>query len=273
MQSILLVEISPSLMAEDNATLRLYLTDPFRLSDAQWQRLRAAIDKLSSSVVVFGGRRYRFKRFYDAFINGTYAYPFLQRLSALDNLEREGAVLQADIARKIVAWLHANGILPATVAGAEYLIVYCLYWWAAFARGYLFEQAVVRDLQAAGIRFQAHRAEHSADRYAPFDLWIPGLGHGDVKASIFFLDDLPDPPADFYVTRLYDSEQRRSRQIVFSTPLIWRRIDGEPKRTSLTGAVRVFPDPASVDVVGRPWIVVEYEVWKARVRRWQLRGN
>jgi hypothetical protein len=75
------------------------------------------------------------------------------------------------------------------------------------------------------------------------------------------------------VTRLYDSEQRRSRQIVFSTPLIWQRIDGEPKRTSLTGATRVFPDPIAVEIVGRLWIVVEYEVWKARVRRWQLRGN
>ena len=143
------ISIEPplSLMAEYNAVLRLYLADPFRLSDARWQRLRAAIDKLSSSTVIFGGRRYRFKRFYDTFINGTYAYPFLQQLSALDNLEREGTALQADIARKIIAWLHANGILPAMVAGAEYLIVYCLFWWAAFARGYLFEQAVVRDLR------------------------------------------------------------------------------------------------------------------------------
>jgi hypothetical protein len=118
------IELPPTLTTEDNAILRFYLADSFRLSDAQWQRLRTAIDNLSSSTVIFGGRRYRFKRFYNAFINGTYAYPFLQQLSTLDNLEREGAVLQADIARKIVAWLHANGILPATIAGAEYLIVY-----------------------------------------------------------------------------------------------------------------------------------------------------
>ena len=194
------IELAPDLTAEDMEALRRYLADSFRLSDDEWQRLRTAIDQLSQSTVIFGGRQYHFSRFYAVFVNGTYAQPFLQQLRHLSDLQREGPALQADVARKITTWLRANGLVPSVVPGADFLFIYCLYWWAAFARGYLFEQIVIRDMQAAGIHFQAHAPEQGEERYTPYDLAIPGLGNGDIKTSLYFLDDLPDPPADFYIT-------------------------------------------------------------------------
>lgn len=267
------IELTPGLTAEDMEVLRRYLADSFRLSDQEWQRLRAAMDRLSHSTVVFGGRRYRFRRFYDVFINGTYARPFLRQLRHLSDLRRDGPALQADVARKITTWLRLNGLVPSAVAGADYLLIYCLYWWAAFARGYLFEQIVIRDMKAAGIRFQAHAPERGWERYLPYDLSVPVLGNGDIKASLYFLDDLPDPPADFYVTRLYDAEQREVRQVVFLAPHAWERIDGAPLPATICEAPRSFPSPVIVEIAGKPWIVVEYEVWKDRLLRWQLKGG
>jgi len=267
------IELTPDLTAEDTEVLRRYLVDSFRLSDQEWQRLRSAIDRLSRSTVVFGGRQYHFSRFYNVFINGTYARPFLQQLRHLSDLQRQGPALQADVARKITTWLRLNGLVPAAVSGADYLLIYCLYWWGAFARGYLFEQVVIRDMDAAGVHFQAHAPERGRERYTPYDLSVPALGRGDIKASVYFLDDLPDPPADFYITRLYDVEQRAVRQVVFLTPHAWRRIDSTPRPASIVEAPRLFPSPVLVEIGGTPWVVVEYGVWKDHVLRWQLEGG
>lgn len=153
-------------------------------------------------------------------------------------------------------------------------MVYCLYWWASFARGYLFEQEVFRDLTQAGIRFEAHQPEYGQQRYAPFDLVAFGLGSGDIKTSIYFLDNLSDLHADYYITRLHDLRSHKSRQVVLLAPDDWHKIDGEPQPGSFANAIRIFPTPVLVQLIRKAWIVVEYEVWKAPVLIWQqLRGN
>lgn len=273
MSEDIIIELASDLTAEDVEVLRRYLADSFRLSDQEWQRLRTAIDRLSRSTVVFGGRRYRFRRFYNVFINGTHARPFLRQLRHLSDLQHEGPALQANVARKITTWLRLNGLVPSAVPGADYLMIYCLYWWAAFARGYLFEQVVIRDMKAAGIHFQAHEPERGWERYTSYDLSVPGLGNGDIKASLYFLDDLPDPPADFYVTRLYDAEQREVRQVVLLTPHAWRRMDGVSRPATIIEAPRIFPSPVAVEIAGKPWIMVEYKVWKDSLLRWQPEGD
>ena len=267
------IELTSALTNEDAAVLRRYLADPFHLSDQDWQRLRAVIDSLSQSTVVFGDRRYRFKRFYAIFINGTYARPYLQQLGELDDLQREGVALQASIARKLMAWLRANGLIPTLVSDAEYLIVYCLYWWAAFARGYLFEQIIIRDLTADGIDLQAHAPEKGTERYTPFDLMISPLGKGDIKTSIYFLDAFPDPPVDFYITRLYDVVKRKVIQAVFLKPAVWQRIDGHPQAGSVIEAPRIFPRPVVVQIAGMSWVMVEYALWKKHLLNWQQKGT
>ena len=150
------IELAPGLVAEGRAALRKYLTDPFQLSDPEWQQVRSAIDLLARSTIIFAERRYTFQQFYAFFINGTYARPYLRQLAETDAPERDGPQLQAETARKILAWLRLNGLTPSAFPGAEYLTIYCLYRWASFGRGYLFERIVIQDLRAAGIALAAH---------------------------------------------------------------------------------------------------------------------
>lgn len=266
------IELSPELTPTGVTILRRYLAQSNQFTDREWQQVRMAVDQLAHSVILYGNRRYSFERFYATFINGTYARPFLAQLQSVDNLKQHGVALQAENARKIITWLLASGVSPKLVPGADLLTVYCLYWWAAFARGYLFEQEVIRDLADTGIRFNAHQPEIGLQRYTPFDLTIVGLGSGDIKTSTYFLDNLVGPGADFYITRLYDSGQRKVRQVVFLAPTGWRQIDGEPQPGSITEAAKLFPSPVLVYLVGRAWVIADYEAWKERVLEWQHRG-
>lgn len=89
--------------------------------------MRSAIDLLAQSTIVFAERRYTFQQFYAVFINGTYARPYLRQLAETDTLERDGPQLQAETARKILAWLRLNGLTPSIISGAEYLTMPVIY--------------------------------------------------------------------------------------------------------------------------------------------------
>ncbi len=175
------------------------------------------------------------------------------------------------MARKILAWLRLSGLTPLAVPNAEYLIIYCLYQWASFARGYLFERIVLKDLADGGILLTAHVPERGTERYSASDLQIGGIGQGDIKTSLYFLDELTDARSEFYITRLYDAQNRVLRQVVFMTPLGWQQVNGKPRPTSITEAARHFPHPVLVEAAGKSWVVVEYTVWKERILRWQTR--
>jgi hypothetical protein len=267
------ISLTIELTAEETTVLRRYLASSVHFSEHEWRTLRTAIDNLSICEVDFNGRRYTFQRFYATFINGTYARPFLRQLPGTKELAQEGATLQATIARKILSWLKANGVQPATVPKAEFLIIFCLYWWAAFARGYLFEQVVIRDLQASDVQYQAHTPTKGQERYTQYDLFIPGMGNGDIKASLYFLDDLREPVADFYITQLYDPPQRQMQRIVFLAPLAWALLNGTPISATLAFAPQIFPKPVLVTILNKAWVVVQYNVWKAYVLRWQVKED
>jgi hypothetical protein len=256
----------PDLARSEITLLRRYLTESHRFSGQEWHALRQAIDKLARAEVQFGAQHYRFAQFYRAFINGTYAYPFLTELTKLADIERDGLNRQAQTARQIWEWLQLNGIQAGTVPHAEYLIVFCLYQWGAFARGYIFEAAVLRDLQRAGVEMTPHHPIH--ERFAPYDLHIPNLGYGDVKTSSYFLDDLTanSPTADFYITRLYIPQTHQYQRVVFITPRAWHRFHDQASpqslATSLPEAVQQFPRTVRLSIEPLTWIVVEYEAWK-----------
>ena len=161
--------------------------------------------------------------------------------------------------------------MPSAIPGAEYLIIYCLYQRASFGRGYLFERIVIQDLKIAGIALFAHAPERGRKRYTPSDLSISGIGDGDIKTSLYFLEDLAEPQADFYITRMYDAKDHAVRQVVFMTPQGWQQVDGEPHQSSIAQAARNFPRPVLVETANRSWVVVEYGVWKDRVLKWQER--
>ncbi len=263
-----IVITQPDLTAQEVVLLRRYLTESHQFSGAEWRELRRAIDKLANCEVQFGAQRYRFAQFYRAFINGTYAYPFIAELAQLANVELSGLQLQARVARQVWEWLLLNGIRPGQTPHAEYLVIFCLHQWGAFARGYIFEVAVLQDLQRAGIAMTPH--DPSRERFAPYDLSIPELGYGDIKTSGYFLDDLTAdaPTADFYITRLYAPQLQQYQRVVFVTPQAWQRIQtsdeqgGEIEVTFLSEAAQHFPRVTRVEIARRAWIVVEYEVWK-----------
>jgi hypothetical protein len=257
----------------DLLILRRYLADAIQFSEAEWRQLRNVIDRLAQSELNFDERRYTFRRFYTTYINGTYARPFLQQLQSLADLQREGAALQASLARKIMNWLASNGLSPTQVPHADLLLIYCLYWWAAFARGYLFEQVIIRDLLASQVLFTAHEVTYGRERYSQYDLQISGMGKGDIKTSLYFLDDFPDPPADFYITQLYDARQGRLQRVVFLLPDHWKQINGAPKAATITNAPQLFPAPVSLQISGKHWVMVEYSIWKSRLLRWQAQGD
>ena len=257
----------------DLTVLRRYLGAAIHLSEAEWRRLRVVINRLAENEINFAGRHYTFRRFYSTFINGTYARPFLQQLPSLTDLEHEGAALQANLARKILSWLTANGLSSTQVIHADLRMVYCLYWWAAFARGYLFEQIIIRDLRTSKILFTAHEVTYGQERYSQYNLQIEGIGKGDIKASLYFLDDFPEPPADFYITQLYDDKQQRLQRVVFLLPDAWKQLNGNPKTTTITNAPQIFPAPALLKISGKDWVMVQYNVWKGRLLRWQRQGD
>ena len=87
------------------------------------------------------------------------------QLYRMGNIHTEGERLRAAVARDIVQWLKANGLDAARIEGAEFLLIFSLYWWASFCRGYMFELIVFRDLEAFGIQFIPHDPRLREERY------------------------------------------------------------------------------------------------------------
>jgi len=265
----------PELSTAEVSIVRRYLTESHRFSGREWQMLRRTLAKLDQGTVQFGVQTYRFTQFYRAFINGTYAYPFLDALTKSANLEQDGAKIQAQTARQIWQWLEGSNIRVGQVQHAQYLIVYCLAQWGAFARGYIFEAVVLRELQQMGIIVKPHNPV--TERFAPYDLYIPGLGYGDIKTSGYFLDDLvlETPAADFYITRIYALPAGRYAYLVFLTPLAWDRLPVSHTYGSMMTvehidkAVAYFPQPVRVRVETVAWIMVEYKQWLVWVQQAQ----
>jgi hypothetical protein len=84
------------------------------------------------------------------------------------------------------------------------LFIYCLYWWAAFARGYILEVVIFRDLTASGIQFVAHNLVRREERFTSYDLFLLDL-RGDIKYTTYFLaaDRFSLLNSDFFITRWY----------------------------------------------------------------------
>lgn len=99
------------------------------------------------------------------------------------------------------------------------------------------------------------------------------MGSGDIKASLYFLDALREPVADFYITQLYDSQQRQMQRVVFLAPVAWAKVDGTPVPATVANATKIFPKPVLVTILNKLWVVVQYQVWKTRVLRWQVGGD
>jgi hypothetical protein len=169
--------------------------------------------------------------------------------------------------------LEREGLYDESVANSEYFAAHCLYWWSAFARGYRFEVAMFRDLEASGIEFDAHDISVRAERLSAYDLVVLEQ-LGDIKHTTYFLHAARAVRlrCDFYITRLYDSRCRRYRSIVIMTESAWHALNGPVTSARLEDAADLLPTPVQVIFDRRAWVVVSYEEWKDKVRVKQARA-
>lgn len=262
------ITLDKTLKQSDSDLLTRYLNEEYRFSLSEWQRMRRVIAQLAHSQVVFQEKQFTFKQFYQRMIDGPYAHPFLQQLYQLTDVMSQGQRLWAANARKIVRWLRDAGFTNTQTDYAGYLVAYCLYWWSAFARGYIFELFVFRQLQASGINFEPHDPRLLSERYAKYDLVI-GNWKGDVKLSFYFLSEGTAPPLDFYITRVYDRRQRAYQLVVFMEMSGWKQIDGYTLPADLASALSVLTHSIHLYLGRELWVLSLFEEWKQRIIQWQ----
>ncbi len=268
------VHLHPNLTQDHLAVLRRYLLESRRLSRDDWRTLRAAVALLANSRAVFRGQSYTFYRFYAAFLEAERAPAFLAALYQLADVQRDGPALQAQGARAILVWLQTNGFYGPDAGEASFVVVYCLYRWASFAGGYVFQITIFRDLEASGIQFTPRDPRLPRERFADHDLVLLGF-KGDVKQSLYFLDALPrrSLTADLYLTQMYDRQVHRQRRVVLMRERVWRRINGETTSGRLPDALQWFPAPVALTLQREIWVLMDYEAWKTRLLQVQMRGK
>jgi hypothetical protein len=57
--------------------------------------------------------------------------------------------------------------------------------------------------------------------------------------------------------------------VVFLQPAVWNELNGDTQLTNLQGLAMVLPQPARIEHRGRTLVVVDYELWKERVKQHQ----
>ncbi|MEZ4737417.1 MAG: hypothetical protein R3E79_60850 [Caldilineaceae bacterium] len=186
----------------------------------------------------------------------------------MQEVARQQEALRATYARQIIGRLRTEG-LSMQGEGANLLLAYCLYFWEAFATGYAFEVEILRDLTQSGINYQAHDLRHRQSRLSAYDLRVLGLS-GDIKTSLYFLHTQRGRglPHDFYITRIYEGDRQRTLVVMLQLDA-WAQIDGDTVAALLREATQLFPTPVQIEIAGKPIVITEYAVWKAKVLRRQ----
>jgi hypothetical protein len=154
------------------------------------------------------------------------------------------------------------------------VLIFCLYWWQSFSKGYAFEVEILRDLAASGILHQAHDLRDRQSRLSPFDLIVMGF-RGDIRTSTYFfaVERGRGLPHDFYLTRLWSRRTRRWEEVALLKPAFWAALDGETRPSRLEEALDILPDVAEIQVDSQELVVVEYQQWKELVKTRQERGE
>lgn len=247
-----------------------YAQAPQTLSAEEWREVLTAFDRLRVCRVTWRGQTQTFAAFYETVIDRPYATRLLAALAQEIDVEAAGPRMVRRLGEEVWQTLRRLGLAEPLGLPERLLLAFCLYRWTSFAKGYLAEIAVYRDLEQSGIEFEAHDLADPRARYTPFDLSVSGP-IGDVKASTYFLQVMRSFPLrhDFYLTRVFDPGPRRWHRAALLKEAAWQVLDGEPQPGRLSDAPRLWPQPVRIEVRGETLIVVDYEVWKDRVRRLQ----
>jgi hypothetical protein len=268
------IHLNPQLTTEQQQVVLKYLRNPRALSKTEWTTALAAFDALSSCRVVRVRRSQTFAQFYKSVIDRPYASTLIAELLAMDDVEGEGARQAEAMGQQALADLAASGLQEPLTADQRLLVAYCLYWWGAFAKGYITEIAIFRDLAQSGIVFQAHDLSQPEERFSPHDLTVAGMC-GDIKASTYFLASTRHLQLrqDFYITTLFDPATRQRRRVVIMPLAVWDKMDGDTQAAELEQAVTLLPQPVAIVVKGQGLVVVEYHLWKEKIRALQSGGE
>ncbi len=252
-----------------------YLRSSRTLSKAEWSEALTGFDRLSSCIVMHQERRLTFRRFYEEEIEQKYATRLITNLLNMEeNIESEGAKLASAMMSQAIADLEEKGLREPLRVGEKLLLAFCTYWWGAFAKGYITEVAIFRDLEKEGIQFQAHDLLSPAERFSDWDLIVDGM-EGDIKSSTYFLHVTRSFPLKhaFYITSLFDKWRRRYLRVVIMKKSAWNKINGETVPTTLELAFDVFPIAGEILVREQRLVIVEYALWKTKIRTKQKRGG
>jgi hypothetical protein len=268
------IHLNPQLTDEHQRLVIQYLEQPSALSRAEWLDALRAFDLLRTSLVKHEGQTMTFGAFYERIVDVPYSERFLTELMQQDDVEAAGGGLAVSFSREIRQTLEAMGLREPMTVPMRLLLIYCLHWWASFAKGYVLEMAVYRDLERAGIAFQAHDLLHRAERFTPYDLIVSGQ-EGDIKASTYFLHIARSFPlrCAFYITRAFDVQRRRWRRVVLLIRAAWDGIDGETVLGTLEQALNIPPTPVEITISGEALVVIDYDLWKQKIRSYQTKGE
>jgi hypothetical protein len=234
-------------------------------SREEWQIAFRAFDLLREAAVVTQRGILPFPVVYYRQVDEPCAQTFIQALLDATEVESAGIRAWAEVARWIPGELHRAGLESAHQPATRLLVAYCLYWWYAFAYGYIFEVQVMRDLEQSAIQFTAHNLTVRQERMSSWDLEVLGF-RGDIKRSLSFLQSVRGRhlPLAFYIVRL--TQPGRSRMlVVMMRQAMWDTIDGETLLTVLSDLADVLPDTARIRIEGVEVIVADYALWKRLV--------
>lgn len=264
------ISLNPQLTAEHQSLIIRYIEQPGGLSRQEWRNVLYAFDLLRVSTVSYEQETFTFGAFYERFVDTPFADRFLRELMAQTEVEAAAGRLMSVYSREIRQTLGDIGLRLPMNMPMRLLLIYCLYWWASFAKGYALEIAIFRDLEASNIVFQAHDLLDRQARYTPYDLIVSGE-KGDVKASAYFLYVARSFPlrCGFYILRAFDSYSRQWRRLVVLKRAVWNRIDGETMFHPLEQALNTPVPPMETDIFGEAVVVVDYTLWKQHILRYQ----
>lgn len=231
-----------------------------------WVSLIQSMDLLRQAVVIQKGQVETFSAIYDRLIDRVYSDRHITDLLALTDPENESEPLRATVSRRIGIDLRTSGLWPADVPESQFLVAFCLYWWQMFVRGYAFEIAIYHDLAASGIVYTAHDLRERQTRLSHYDLSMMGF-QGDVKTSTYFVQSSRNETLahDFYITRMYHSEERKWHRVVWLKPAFWHILNGTPTFVDYDAIWQVLPGVAQILLRKRQFVVVLYDLWKQRV--------
>lgn len=240
------------------------------LSGDDWPSLYETFDLLHLASVATEAGWERFDTIYERLIeSSSLTHDYLRCLMEVQDVEKSAEPLRAQVSREIGSKLKVAGLVDPAEPYSFYLLAYCLYWWYAFAKGYAFELEVLRDLHISGIYYQAHNVLDPQARRSPFDLVVMGF-QGDIKTSTYFLQTARTQSLahDFYITRIRGRKRIRTL-VVFMRAAMWQKIDGETLFVLLSEIADTLPQAARIVHEGVELTVIDYAMWKEKVRSHQ----